>query len=292
MAKDLMEMLGEGIVLGDGGMYLEALWRGYGVPEIIGSHPEALRQIHQDFYSAGSQVLQALTWFTSGAQLEAKYGWGDRVEEINRTGIRAAKEASNGEAPVGGCLVSTSTGSRLGDPVFDPDDASSCARAQAEWEEQIAILVDAGADFLIPETFARLDEVRVCLESCKKTDVPTMVLLGIGSRKETQDGVEAAECARILAGDGADIVGTVCIGDPEQMLPTALEMREAVDVPIACQPKGHRQKYDTIPPEEMREFAVKAKAEGINYIGLCCGAGPNHIRVMAEALGLREELSV
>ncbi len=289
MAKDLMEMLGEGIVLGDGGMYLEALWRGYGVPEIIGSHPEALRQIHQDFYNAGSQVLQALTWFTSGAQLEAKYGWGDRVEEINRTGIRAAKEASNGEAPVGGCLVSTRTGSRLGDPVFDPDDPSSHARAQAEWEDQIAILVDAGADFLIPETFARLDEVRLCLESCKKTDVPTMVLLGMGSRNETQDGVKAAECARILAGDGADIVGTVCIGGPEQMLPTALEMREAVDVPIACQPKGFKQnqKYNVVPPEEMGEFAVKAKAEGINYIGCCCGTGPLHIRAMAEALGLK-----
>ena len=106
MAKNLMDMLKEGVVLGDGGMYLEANWRGYDVPEIIGSHPEALRQIHQDFFNAGSQVLQALTWFTSGAQLEAKYGWGDRVEEINRTGIRAAKEASNGEAPVGGvwCL--------------------------------------------------------------------------------------------------------------------------------------------------------------------------------------------
>ena len=102
MAKNLMDMLKEGVVLGDGGMYLEANWRGYDVPEIIGSHPEALRQIHQDFFNAGSQVLQALTWFTSGAQLEAKYGWGDRVEEINRTGIRAAKEASNGEAPVGG----------------------------------------------------------------------------------------------------------------------------------------------------------------------------------------------
>ncbi len=300
MAKHLMDMLKDGVVLGDGGMYLEANWRGYDVPEIIGSHPEALRQIHQDFYNAGSQVLQALTWFTSGAQLEAKYGWGDRVEEINRTGIQAAKEASDGEAPVGGCLVSTRTGSRLGDPVFDPDDPSSHARAQAEWEEQIAILVDAGADFLIPETFSRLDEVRVCLESCKKADVPTMVLMGIGSEKTTQDGATAAECARVLVDEGADVVGTVCIGDAEQMLPTALEMREAVDVPVACQPKGFRQRVDTegvdyavsrfsegVSAEEMAEFAVKAKAEGINFIGCCCGTGPSHIRAMAEALGLK-----
>ena len=92
MAGSLMDLFNEGIVLGDGGMYLEANWRGYEVPGIIGSHPEALKQIHRDFYDSGSQVLQALTWFTSGAQLEAKYGWGRRVDEINRTGIRVAKE--------------------------------------------------------------------------------------------------------------------------------------------------------------------------------------------------------
>ncbi len=207
MPKDLMQMVNDGIVLGDGGMFLEANWRGYDVPEIIGTDPQALQQIHRDFYNAGAQVLQALTWFTSSAELEARYGWQDRVEEINRTAIQAAKEAANEETPVGCCLVSTKTGSRAGEEIFDPDNPTSRARAQAEWEEQIAILVAAGADFLIPETFFRLDEVRVCLESCKKTDLPTMVLLGIGSEKTTQDGATAAESARILADEGADIVG-------------------------------------------------------------------------------------
>jgi hypothetical protein len=47
------------------------------------------------------------------------------------------------------------------------------------------------------------------------------------------------------ATEGADIVGTVCIGDPGQMLPTALEMRAAVEIPIACQPKGFTQRADT-----------------------------------------------
>ncbi len=297
MAKDLMQMLAADIVLGDGGMFLEANWRGYDVPEIIGTNPQALQQIHRDFHNAGSQVLQALTWFTSSAELEARYGWQDRVEEINRTAIEAAKAASGGSAPVGGCLVSTKTGSRAGAEIFDPANPASRARAQAEWEEQIAILIQSGADFLIPETFFRLDEVRVCLESCKKTNLPTMVLMGIGSEKTTEDGATAAECARVLAAEGADIVGTVCIGDPEQMLPTALDMRAEVDIPIACQPKGFPQRPDTeevgyaasrfmesVPPGGMADFARKARAEGLNYIGGCCATGPAHIRAMAQAL--------
>ena len=96
------------------------------------------------------------------------------------------------------------------------------------------------------------------------------------------------------------IVGTVCIGDPEQMLPTALEMRAAVDVPIACQPKGFKQTAETeeigyaasrfmepVTPEDMAQFAVRAAAEGIDYIGGCCATGPAHIRAMARALEIQ-----
>ena len=283
MAKDLLEMLKEDVVLSDGGMILEARWRGYDTPRAIVEHPDAIRQIHRDFYNAGSQVLEAVTWFCSRSQLERNFGWGDRLDEVNRMGVQLAVEASDGEAPVGGCLVSTRTGSWEGDPIFDPDDASSRARAQAEWEEQIAILVDAGADFLIPETFSRLDEVRVCLESCKKADVPTMVLMGVGDR--TPDGASPAECARILVDEGADVVGTVCSGRPSRMWPVVLKMREAVDVPIGYQPSGHAGPNATVPVEEMAEYALKAKAEGINFVGACCYAGPKHIRAMAEALG-------
>ena len=36
---------------------------------------------------------------------------------------------------------------------------------------------------------------------------------------------------------------------------------------------------------EIADFAREAAALGINYLGVCCGAGPHHIRAMAEALG-------
>ena len=64
-----------------------------------------------------------------------------------------------------------------------------------------------------------------------------------------------------------------------------LEMREAVDVPIGYQPSGYAGPNAMVPVEEMAEYALKAKAEGINFVGACCYAGPKHIRAMAEALG-------
>lgn len=292
MGMDILKMLEEDVVLCDGGMIIEARWRGYRTPDMIVEDPDALRQIHQDFFRAGSQVLQAQTWWTSRTQLDRKHDWGDRLEEITHTAIRLAKEASGGEALVAGCVNQTAAGSWEGSFIYSPDNAEARDRACAEWDEHIAEMVDAGADLLVPETFARLDEARLCLSRCKKTAVPAMVLMGASSR--TQDGATPGECAKVLADEGADIVGLVCSGDSMNMWPGVLAMREAVDIPIAYQPQGYRnagpnqsviRESMIVSGSEMAEYALKAKAEGINFIGACCGAGPSHIRAMAQALG-------
>ena len=35
----------------------------------------------------------------------------------------------------------------------------------------------------------------------------------------------------------------------------------------------------------MADFARQCQQMGVNYIGTCCGAGPHHVRAIAEALG-------
>lgn len=299
MGMDPLKMLEEGVVLSDGGMIIEARWRGYDTPAMILEDPDALRQIHQDFYRAGSHVLQAQTWWTSRSQLERRdisgegaNGEAARLEEISRTAIRLAREASGDEALVAGCLNQTAAGSWTGPYIYQPGNARARERACAEWDEHISWMVDAGAGLLVPETFARLDEARLCLSRCKKTDVPAMVLMGSSSR--THDGATPAECAKVLADEGADIVGLVCSGDSMTMWPGVLAMREAVDIPIAYQPQGYRnagpnnsviRESMIVSGSEMAQYALKAKAEGINFIGACCGAGPSHIRAIAQALG-------
>jgi betaine-homocysteine S-methyltransferase len=37
--------------------------------------------------------------------------------------------------------------------------------------------------------------------------------------------------------------------------------------------------------QELGEFATAALALGVRYLGVCCGAGPHHIRAVAEAAG-------
>ena len=40
-----------------------------------------------------------------------------------------------------------------------------------------------------------------------------------------------------------------------------------------------------------RSLAAKRFAANIRYLGVCCGAGPHHIRALAEALGRRPPAS-
>jgi betaine-homocysteine S-methyltransferase len=42
---------------------------------------------------------------------------------------------------------------------------------------------------------------------------------------------------------------------------------------------------------EIFDFGQQAYALGINYLGVCCGAGPHHIRALAESLGRKPESS-
>jgi betaine-homocysteine S-methyltransferase len=42
---------------------------------------------------------------------------------------------------------------------------------------------------------------------------------------------------------------------------------------------------------EVAEFAKAADALGVRYLGLCCGAGPHHVRVLAAPLGRRPPAS-
>jgi betaine-homocysteine S-methyltransferase len=295
--QGILERLKEGVVLGDGGYLLELERRGYVqagpfTPEVAIEHPEALRQLHREFLRAGADVLQALTFYASKDKLGTA-GYAEQVEAINRAAVRLASEVAGDRALVAGTLCLTW--------MYDPDDRASRDRVRRLFDEQIAVQASEGVDFFICETFAYLEEARLCLEAVKQAGHLAMVTFTLHDPK-TREGTPVGEAAKILVGEGADIVGANCGRDPERMLPVVELMRKAVPGYIAAQPIGFRTREDaphfTMLPEfplaldpltltraEMADFAVKARDLGVNYIGSCCGSAPHHVRAMAEALG-------
>jgi betaine-homocysteine S-methyltransferase len=300
----LVERLRDGTVLGAEGYVFELERRGYikagpYVPEVVLDFPAAVAELHREFLRAGSDVMVALTYYAHREKLRDVGREGD-LEAMNRHAVRIARDV----AREGGALVA---GNVCNTWAYDPDDESTRDIVRAMYTEQLGWAVDEGIDFVISETNDYLGEALIALEVIQGLGLPSMVTMATTQPEQTRDGYDYVEACRILAGHGATVVGLNCDRGPELMLPLIARVREAVDCAVAAQPVPYRTTPQSPTMEslrsdgkrafplalepfgctrfEMADFAVAARDLGVNYVGICCGAGPHHVRAMAEALG-------
>jgi betaine-homocysteine S-methyltransferase len=293
----LEQRLAEGVVIGAEGYVFELERRGYikagpYVPEVILDAPGALRQLHREFLRAGSDVMVALTYYAHRDKLKDVGRDGD-LEELNRQAVRIANEI----AAEGGALVAGNICNTWSYDHHNPHVSGAVVRAQ--YEEQLGWAVQEGVDFVIAETYDHLGEALIGLDVCKQLGLPAMVTFASVQPERTYDGYDYVEACRILAHEGAAIVGLNCSRGPETMLPLLEAIRAAVDVGVAAQPVPYRTAtaFESLPGFpiqlerfqctrfEMADFARRARDIGVDYVGICCGGGPHHVRAMAEALG-------
>src|SRR5580765_5663336 len=70
--------------------YLQA---GAFVPEVVLEHPEVVAQLHRDFVHAGSDVVEALTYYAHREKLRI-IGREQDLEPINRRALALAKDVA------------------------------------------------------------------------------------------------------------------------------------------------------------------------------------------------------
>src|SRR6266700_3844957 len=78
-----------GTMLHAGGVSLDR-----SLPELNVSHTDLVRSIHRAYIAAGADVIETNTFGASRLRL-ARYGLSDRAAELNRAGVKLAKEARN-----------------------------------------------------------------------------------------------------------------------------------------------------------------------------------------------------
>ena len=305
----LLERLESGPVICAEGYLFEFERRGYlqagaFVPEIVLEHPELVAQLHREFVHAGSDVVEAFTYYAHREKLRL-IGKEHVLEELNRQALAIAQEVANESgALVAGNICNTN--------VFVADEESG-RTVREMFEEQVGWAADAGADFIIGETFSWAAEALIALEVIKATGLPAVITMAIHQEPNTREGWSPEDACKRLEDAGADVVGLNCIRGPKTMLPLIERIRAAVEGYVAALPVPYRT-HDAEPsfqslhdahyhdfPDgrpfptaldpftcnryEMADFAREARALGVNYLGVCCGAGPHHIRSVAEALG-------
>ena len=311
-SENILERIAkQGIVLGDGGYLLELERRGWVdsgsgrekvgtgkgsgqfTPEVAIEHPDSLRELHREFLNAGSQVLQALTFFGTREKL-SRAGFGEQTEAINSAAVRLAREIAGSSALVAGSVSRTQ--------LFEREGPSAATHVRELITEQVRLLADAGVDFLVLETFFHLEEMLIAIKCARDSGLPIVATMTFRPKvTECTDGHSPADCARAMVDSGAAAIGANCEQEPERMLTIIREMRNAVSVPIAAQPAAFRTAdatpcFTRLPefPDDLESiqlsrksfegFAARAKSEGIQYLGGCCGCNAAYIQALSRGL--------
>ena len=305
--RTLQQRLTEGVVVGAEGYVFELERRGYikagpFVPEVILDAPDALAQLHREFLRAGADVMVALTYYAHRDKLRAVGREGD-LEAMNRAAVRIANAvAAEGDALVAGNISNTWS--------FDPKDPLvSGLVVREQYEEQLGWAVAEGIDFVIAETNDYVGEAVIALEVCQELGLPAMVTFasvqpeidlrrlrlrrgvprarrqGRRARRAqllTRAGDDAAAagahpCRRRRAGRGA--AGPVPHDAAHARVRVArVRGRAAARSRSSSSRSGSRaSRWRTSP-------AARATS-ACDYVGICCGGAPHHVRAMAEALG-------
>ena len=303
---DLSQMLMDGPVVCAEGYLFECERRGYlqagaFVPEVVLDHPEIVEGLHREFVHAGSDVVEAFTYYGHRQKLRV-IGKEDILEPLNRQALSIAGRV----AQATGTLLA---GNVCNTNVYEPG-TPTAREVRAAFDEQVAWAAEAGADMVIAETFSWLGEALLALDSIRAAGLPAVVTFAVHRDGAMRDGVSPEDACRRAEQAGATVVGLNCIRGPRTMLPVLERVRKAVSCEVAALPVPYRtteaeptmqalrdpgrngeQAFPTaLDPytctrQELGEFAAAALELGVRYLGVCCGAGPHHIRAVAEAAG-------
>ena len=306
--RDLLSRLTNGAVICAEGYVFELERRGYlqagaFVPVVLIEHPEVVEQLHMDFARAGSDVTLALTYYAHREKLRV-IGREKDLLPMNRKALAIAKKvARNTGTLFAGDICNTN--------IYDPSDRKALKEVARIFEEQVGWAADAGVDYIVAETYSWGGEALMALEAIKKySKVPAVITITQHREETTREGWSVAEACQRLEATGADVVGLNCHRGPHTIMPALKQIRAAVKCHVAALPVPYRTTEEQpsfmsltdpccankrafpvgLDPfvctrQEIYEFGKDAYALGVHYLGVCCGAGPHHIRALAEALG-------
>jgi homocysteine S-methyltransferase len=148
---DLLDELETRIVCGDGAMGTLLLDRGVPVDrcleELCVSEPDRIRAIHEEYIAAGARVIETNTFGANVVRL-ARFGFENRVREINKAAVALARQAARGKDV---CIAGS-----VGPLGITESEAEERGIDRAEcFREQIAALLEEDVDLIFLETFRR-----------------------------------------------------------------------------------------------------------------------------------------
>ena len=257
------------------------------LPELNLSDPVLVSAIHESYLAAGADIIQTNTFGANRLWL-GHHGFPDQVVEINRAGVRIAREAQarcDREVLVAGSVspaVTAPQRRRVG----------SAERMDVIREQVQALVAGPGVDLVILETFGYLDELveaaGVASDIC---GVPIVAQATFADDAHTLGGETPREVATVLSGLPVAMLGTNCTIGPQRMLTVAEDLVRYATIPVSAQPNagqprrtGPRHFEFSIDGGYFARYVRRFADAGVSVVGGCCGTTPTHIAEAVAAI--------
>lgn len=243
------------------------------------TEPDTITAIHSAYVEAGSNVVTTNTFRANRPHL------GENVSVSNT--FKAAVACARAAHPH---YVAADIGPL--DEMLEPSGDLEPEDAYQLFAEQARAAQSAGADFILIETIADLQEAILAVRACKaESTLPVFVTMTFSTNGRTFMGATPEDAAHELTEAGADAVGINCSLGPLEIVPLLKTMREHTTLPLIAQANAGLPHVNadgsTSYPFSVDEYAqgVDALIEaGATIIGGCCGTDPRYIAALRTHL--------
>ena len=162
------------------------------------SQPEKIREIHLAYFRAGADIVSTNT-FSSTRIAQADYGMSGIAIELNREGAKLARAAADQAQREDGRprFVAGAIGPTNRTASISPDVANPGFRAitfdelRAAYAEQVAGLIDGGADLLLVETIFDTLNAKAAIAALALS----VSKMGSTSRRSAPPSIRPATCS-------------------------------------------------------------------------------------------------
>jgi len=285
------EYVKDNLVLLDGAMgsliYEKGVFIDKCYDELNLSRPDLIGSIHEEYVRAGSRVIETNTYGANRFKLKS-HNLLDQMEEINRTGVKLARDAAGEEVYVAGSMGPSGL-------EIEPWGDTSLEEVFEAYAEQAQILSRAGVDLFILETFQDIREMEQAIKAIKSiSKLPVVAMMTVGEDGKTRYGVDLEDVTAALAKSEASIIGLNCTVGPKPMLDFVEQMGRLTDKPLCLMPNAGRPQFTDgrmiymSTPEYFSVYTKRFIDRGVRVLGGCCGTTPEHIGKMANALAMKQ----
>ncbi|MBA3461029.1 MAG: bifunctional homocysteine S-methyltransferase/methylenetetrahydrofolate reductase, partial [Deltaproteobacteria bacterium] len=154
--------------------------------------------------------------------------------------------------------------------------------------EQVDVLVLAGVDVIMLETFTSILEMELALEVARErggSRMPVIAMMVFDAHGKAEGGLSPNEVADRMIAAGADVVGGNCGIGPAELYQVTTGMvgrgRPVIAQPNAGLPASVEGRTLYVAnPEHFGVFARRMLKGGVRLVGGCCGTTPDHTRAM------------